>query len=164
VVVTRSSNNYGPYQFPEKLIPLFTSNLLDGKKVPIYGDGKNVRDWCHVADNCAGVDLVLRQGATGEIYNIGAGNEFTNLELTHALLELTGCDESMIAWVDDRLGHDRRYAIDSSKLKEDLGWVPEESFQTGIEKTLQWYLAHQAWIDRVRSGFGITMRVKKMRG
>ena len=150
VVVTRSSNNYGPYQFPEKLIPLFTSNLLDGKKVPIYGDGKNVRDWCHVADNCAGVDLVLRQGATGEIYNIGAGNEFTNLELTHALLELTGCDESMIAWVDDRLGHDRRYSIDISKASA-LGWVQQHSFEDGLADTVRWYTDNRSWWEPLKA-------------
>ena len=150
VVVTRSSNNYGPYQFPEKLIPLFTSNLLDGKKVPIYGDGKNVRDWCHVADNCAGVDLVLRQGATGEIYNIGAGNEFTNLELTHALLELTGCDESMIAWVDDRLGHDRRYSIDISKATA-LGWVQQHSFEDGLADTVRWYTDNRSWWEPLKA-------------
>ena len=144
VVVTRSSNNYGPYQFPEKLIPLFISNLLDGKKVPIYGDGKNVRDWCHVADNCAGVDLVLRQGTTGDIYNIGAGNEFTNLELTHALLELTRCDESMITWVDDRLGHDRRYSIDISKASA-LGWVQQHSFEDGLADTVRWYTDNRPW-------------------
>ena len=150
VVVTRSSNNYGPYQFPEKLIPLFISNLLDGKKVPIYGDGKNVRDWCHVADNCAGVDLVLRQGATGEIYNIGAGNEFTNLELTHALLELTGCDESMIAWVDDRLGHDRRYSIDISKATA-LGWVQQHSFEDGLADTVRWYTDNRSWWEPLKA-------------
>ena len=144
VVVTRSSNNYGPYQFPEKLIPLFISNLLDGKKVPIYGDGKNVRDWCHVADNCAGVDLVLRQGTTGDIYNIGAGNEFTNLELTHALLELTRCDESMITWVDDRLGHDRRYSIDISKASA-LGWFQQHSFEDGLADTVRWYTDNRPW-------------------
>ena len=150
VVVTRSSNNYGPYQFPEKLIPLFTSNLLDGKKVPIYGDGKNVRDWCHVADNCAGVDLVLRQGTTGDIYNIGAGNEFTNLELTHALLELTRCDESMITWVDDRLGHDRRYSIDISKASA-LGWVQQHSFEDGLADTVRWYTDNRSWWEPLKA-------------
>jgi len=150
VVVTRSSNNYGPYQFPEKLIPLFISNLLDGKKVPIYGDGKNVRDWCHVADNCAGVDLVLRQGTTGDIYNIGAGNEFTNLELTHALLELTRCDESMITWVDDRLGHDRRYSIDISKASA-LGWVQQHSFEDGLADTVRWYTDNRPWWEPLKA-------------
>jgi len=150
VIVTRSSNNYGPYQFPEKLIPLFTSNLLDGIKVPVYGDGKNVRDWCHVADNCTGVDLVLRKGQVGEIYNIGAGNEFTNLELTHALLELTGCDESMITWVDDRLGHDRRYSIDVSKITA-LGWTQQLSFTGGLADTVRWYADHRDWWEPLKA-------------
>jgi len=150
VIVTRSSNNYGPYQFPEKLIPLFTSNLLDGIKVPVYGDGKNVRDWCHVADNCTGVDLVLRKGQVGEIYNIGAGNEFTNLELTHALLELTGCDESMITWVDDRLGHDRRYSIDVSKVTA-LGWAQQHSFEDGLADTVRWYTDNRSWWEPLKA-------------
>ena len=150
VVVTRSSNNYGPYQFPEKLIPLFTSNLLDGIKVPIYGDGKNVRDWCHVSDNCAGVDLVLRKGEVGEIYNIGAGNEFTNLELTDALLELTGNDESMITWVADRLGHDRRYSIDISKATT-LGWTQKHSFEDGLADTVRWYTDNRSWWEPLKA-------------
>jgi dTDP-glucose 4,6-dehydratase len=150
VVVTRSSNNYGPYQFPEKLIPLFTSNLLDGIQVPVYGDGKNVRDWCHVADNCTGVDLVLRKGITGEIYNIGAGNEFTNLELTYALLELTGSDESMITWADDRLGHDRRYSVDISKTTA-LGWVQEHSFEDGLDDTVRWYTDNRSWWEPLKA-------------
>ena len=150
VIVTRSSNNYGPYQFPEKLIPLFTSNLLDGIKVPVYGDGKNVRDWCHVADNCAGVDLVLRKGQVGEIYNIGAGNEFTNLELTSALLELTGSDESMITWVEDRLGHDRRYSIDISKVTA-LGWAQQHSFEDGLADTVRWYTDNRSWWEPLKA-------------
>ena len=150
VIVTRSSNNYGPYQFPEKLIPLFTSNLLDGIKVPVYGDGKNVRDWCHVADNCTGVDLVLRKGQVGEIYNIGAGNEFTNLELTYALLELTGSDESMITWVDDRLGHDRRYSIDISKATA-LGWVQKHIFEDGLADTVRWYTDNRSWWEPLKA-------------
>ena len=150
VVVTRSSNNYGPYQFPEKLIPLFTSNLLDGIQVPVYGDGKNVRDWCHVADNCIGVDLVLRKGITGEIYNIGAGNEFTNLELTYALLELTGSDESMITWVADRLGHDRRYSIDISKATT-LGWTQKHSFEDGLADTVRWYTDNRSWWEPLKA-------------
>ena len=150
VVVTRSSNNYGPYQFPEKLIPLFTSNLLDGLKVPVYGDGLNVRDWCHVVDNCAGVDLVLRQGQVGEIYNIGAGNEFTNLELTYALLELTGNDESMITWVEDRLGHDRRYSIDISKAAA-LGWVQQHTFEDGLADTVRWYTDNRSWWEPLKA-------------
>ncbi|MBT6970225.1 MAG: dTDP-glucose 4,6-dehydratase [Actinobacteria bacterium] len=150
VIVTRSSNNYGPYQFPEKLIPLFTSNLLDGIKVPVYGDGKNVRDWCHVADNCTGMDLVLRKGQVGEIYNIGAGNEFTNLELTSALLELTGSDESMITWVEDRLGHDRRYSIDISKVTA-LGWAQQHSFEDGLADTVRWYTDNRSWWEPLKA-------------
>jgi dTDP-glucose 4,6-dehydratase len=150
VIVTRSSNNYGPYQFPEKLIPLFTSNLLDGIKVPVYGDGKNVRDWCHVADNCTGVDLVLRKGQVGEIYNIGAGNEFTNLELTSALLELTGSDESMITWVEDRPGHDRRYSIDISKVTA-LGWAQQHSFEDGLADTVRWYTDNRSWWEPLKA-------------
>ena len=150
VIVTRSSNNYGPYQFPEKLVPLFTSNLLDGIKVPVYGDGKNVRDWCHVADNCTGVDLVLRKGQVGEIYNIGAGNEFTNLELTSALLELTGSDESMITWVEDRLGHDRRYSIDISKVTA-LGWAQQHSFEDGLADTVRWYTDNRSWWEPLKA-------------
>ncbi len=123
MLVTRSSNNFGPFQYPEKVIPLFTTNLLDGANVPLYGDGGNVRDWCYVADNCAGVDLVLRSGAVGEIYNIGAGNEITNAELTHRLLAILGADESRIDHVPDRLGHDRRYSIDTAKVQA-LGWKP----------------------------------------
>jgi dTDP-glucose 4,6-dehydratase len=150
VVVTRSSNNYGPYQFPEKLIPLFTSNLLDGIKVPVYGDGKNVRDWCHVTDNCSGVDLVLRKGQVGEIYNIGAGNELTNLELTYALLELTGSEESMIIWVEDRLGHDRRYSIDISKVTA-LGWTQKHSFEDGLADTVRWYTDNRSWWEPLKA-------------
>ena len=150
VVVTRSSNNYGPYQFPEKLIPLFTSNLLDGLKVPVYGDGLNVRDWCHVTDNCLGLDLVLRKGEVGQIYNIGAGNEFTNLELTYALLELTGSDESMITWVDDRLGHDRRYSIDISKATA-LGWVQKHTFEDGLADTVRWYTDNRSWWEPLKA-------------
>jgi len=150
VVVTRSSNNYGPYQFPEKLIPLFTSNLLDGLKVPVYGDGLNVRDWCHVTDSCLGLDLVLRKGEVGQIYNIGAGNEFTNFELTYALLELTGSDESMITWVDDRLGHDRRYSIDISKATA-LGWVQKHIFEDGLADTVRWYTDNRSWWEPLKA-------------
>jgi dTDP-glucose 4,6-dehydratase len=144
VVVTRSSNNYGPYQFPEKVIPLFVTNLLDGKKVPLYGDGMNVRDWCYVEDNCAGVDLVLRKGAVGEIYNIGGGNEITNRELTDSILELLGHGEEMIDYVEDRLGHDRRYSVDISKVRE-LGWVPEHEFREALETTVAWYRDGRSW-------------------
>jgi dTDP-glucose 4,6-dehydratase len=144
VVVTRSSNNFGPYQFPEKVIPLFVTNLLEGKKVPLYGDGMNVRDWCFVADNCAGVDLVLREGAVGEIYNIGAGNEIPNRQLTDAILAALGADDSMIEYVTDRLGHDRRYSIDTTKV-EALGWRPEHDFATALEETVAWYRDNEWW-------------------
>ena len=150
VIVTRSSNNYGPYQFPEKIIPLFVTNLLSKKKIPLYGDGKNIRDWCHVSDNCVGIDLALRKGYVGEIYNIGAGNELTNLQLTHTLLELTGNDESMITWVDDRLGHDRRYSIDIQKITN-LGWVQEHDFRDGLAETVKWYTQHRSWWEPLKA-------------
>jgi dTDP-glucose 4,6-dehydratase len=149
VVVTRSSNNFGPYQYPEKVIPLFVTNLLDGRKVPLYGDGLNVRDWCYVEDNCAGVDLVLRQGAVGEIYNIGAGNELPNLELTHRLLALLGHDESMIEPVADRLGHDRRYSIDTTKVRA-LGWRPARDLDEALAATVEWYRANRWWWEPLR--------------
>ena len=150
VVVTRSSNNFGPYQYPEKVIPLFVTNLLDGAKVPLYGDGLNVRDWCHVDDNCAAVDTVLREGQVGEIYNIGAGNEVTNRFLTDSILELTGHDESMIDYVPDRLGHDRRYSIATAKA-EALGWKPQRDFREALEATVSWYRDHRAWWEPLKS-------------
>jgi len=144
VVVTRSSNNYGPYQFPEKVIPLFITNLLDGLTVPVYGDGTNVRDWIFVMDNCAGVDAVLRRGEVGEIYNIGGGNELTNLQLTRILVELCGRDESAISYVKDRLGHDFRYSVDCSKARA-LGWEPTIDVSDGLSETVAWYREHDAW-------------------
>ena len=149
MVVARSSNNFGPYQFPEKVIPLFVTNLLDGRKVPVYGDGLNVRDWCYVADNCSGIDLVLRQGGVGEIYNIGAGNEVTNRDLTDRLLELCGRDESMIDYVEDRKGHDRRYSIDTTKVRE-LGWRPEREFGDALAATVEWYQANRWWWEPLK--------------
>jgi dTDP-glucose 4,6-dehydratase len=149
VTVTRSSNNFGPYQFPEKVIPLFVTNLLEGKKVPLYGDGLNVRDWCFVEDNCAAVDLVLRRGVVGDIYNIGAGNEVSNRVLTETILELTGADDSMIEYVEDRLGHDRRYSIDSRKVSE-LGWAPQREFREALERTVTWYRDHQWWWEPLK--------------
>ena len=149
VVVTRSSNNYGPRQFPEKIIPLFTTNLIDGLNVPIYGDGKNIRDWCHVFDNCTAIDLVLREGKLGEIYNIGASNEITNLELTHHLLNLTNCDESRISWVEDRPGHDRRYSINTEKIRG-LGWEPKISFSDGLAETIRWYQENRLWWEPLK--------------
>ena len=149
VVITRSSNNFGPYQFPEKVIPLFVTNLLEGQKVPLYGDGMNVRDWCYVEDNCAGVDLVRREGVVGEIYNIGAGNELPNKELTMKILALLGHDESMIQPVEDRLGHDRRYSIDCSKVRE-LGWAPQRDLDEALAQTVAWYSDHRGWWERLR--------------
>jgi len=144
VVVTRSSNNLGPYQYPEKVIPLFVTRLLDGLRVPLYGDGGNVRDWCHVEDNCVAIDLVLRQGETGEIYNIGAGNEITNLDLTNRLLALSGADQSMVEPVADRLGHDRRYSVDSSKARA-LGWAPQRRLDEALAATVAWYRDNRQW-------------------
>lgn len=154
VVVTRSSNQYGPYQFPEKLIPFFVTKLLGGQKVPLYGDGLNVRDWLFVRDNCAAVDLVLREGSVGEVYNIGAGNELTNREITDLLLGILGKDESWVEYVDDRLGHDRRYSIDASKVAA-LGWSPRTPFAEGLEQTVRFYLDRTDWweplTERVRN-------------
>ena len=149
VIITRSSNNFGPYQFPEKVIPLFVTNLLDGEKVPLYGDGMNVRDWCFVEDNCAGVDLVRREGTVGEIYNIGAGNELPNRELTIKILTLLGHDESMIRPVEDRLGHDRRYSIDCSKVRS-LGWAPRRDLDEALEETVAWYRDNRPWWEKLR--------------
>ena len=149
VLVTRSSNNYGPFQFPEKVIPLFVTNLLDGRKVPLYGDGLNVRDWIHVLDNCAGVDLVLRKGTIGEIYNIGGGNETTNVELTAKVLALLGHGDEMIERVADRLGHDRRYSIDCSKARA-LGWTPARDLDEGLADTVQWYRDNRAWWEPLK--------------
>jgi dTDP-glucose 4,6-dehydratase len=149
VVVTRSSNNFGPYQYPEKVIPLFVTNLLDGEKVPLYGDGLNVRDWCHVEDNCRAIDLVLRQGDVGEIYNVGAGNELANRDLTDAILALMGSDGSMIDYVEDRLGHDRRYSIDTAKVRH-LGWEPEHQFTDALAATVAWYRENRWWWDPLK--------------
>ncbi len=144
VLITRSSNNFGPYQFPEKVIPLFVTNLLDGRKVPLYGDGMTVRDWCYDEDNVRRVDLVLRQGTIGEIYNVGAGNEVPNRTLTEKILELTGHGEEMIEYVEDRLGHDRRYSIDTSKVRS-LGWKPERELDEALEATVSWYRDNEWW-------------------
>jgi dTDP-glucose 4,6-dehydratase len=149
VVVTRCSNNYGPYQFPEKVIPLFTTNLLDGRRVPLYGDGLNVRDWIHVDDHNRAADLVLRSGVPGEVYNIGAGNELTNVELTHRLIELTGRDGSFIEPVADRLGHDRRYSVSIDKIRA-LGWELTRSFDDGLAETVEWYRTHREWWEPLK--------------
>ena len=152
VNITRCSNNYGPYQFPEKLIPLMISNALEDKKLPVYGDGKNVRDWLQVNDHCAAIDLVLHEGETGEVYNIGGNNERQNIEIVKLILNELGRDESLIEFVPDRLGHDRRYAIDSSKIQNDLGWKPSYTFEEGIRECIDWYLDNQDWINQVKTG------------
>lgn len=144
VIITRCTNNFGPYQYPEKLIPLFVTNLIDGKKVPIYGTGKNIRDWIHVNDHCRAVDFLLHKGKTGEIYNIGGGSEKTNLEITEKILELLRKDESMIEYVTDRPGHDFRYSLDCSKLRS-LGWKPGYSFEEGLQDTVTWYMQNEWW-------------------
>ncbi len=144
VVVTRSTNNYGRFQFPEKVIPLFVTRLLAGGSVPLYGDGANVRDWCHVDDNCDAIDLALRSGISGSIYNVGAGNEITNLDLTGRLLSLCGVDESSIEYVEDRLGHDRRYSVDTGRIKA-LGWEPQRGFDEGLAETVAWYRDNPGW-------------------
>jgi dTDP-glucose 4,6-dehydratase len=144
VLITRSSNQFGPYQFPEKLIPFFVTTLLDGGKVPLYGDGLNIRDWLFVEDNCRGVDMVLRQGTVGEIYNIGAGNEKTNREITDTILAALHKDESSVEYVEDRKGHDRRYSIDTTKANA-LGWTPQQSFEDAIDLTIKWFVDHESW-------------------
>ena len=154
VVVTRCSNNYGPYQFPEKLIPLFTTNLLDGKQVPLMGDGGNVRDWIHVEDHNRAAQLVLERGTIGEIYNIGAHNEITNREITTRLLDLTGRDESFIHWVPDRLGHDRRYSVEIDKITA-LGWKVERDFHAGLAHTVDWYREHRDWWEPLKARAGL---------
>jgi dTDP-glucose 4,6-dehydratase len=144
-VITRCSNNYGPYQYPEKLIPLLVTNLMDGLQIPIYGDGKNVRDWLHVEDHCTGILLALEKGKAGETYNIGGNNERPNIEIAHKLLSLLGKDDKSIRYVEDRLGHDRRYAIDASKIREQLGWRPKHDFESGIGSTVEWYKTNEKW-------------------
>jgi dTDP-glucose 4,6-dehydratase len=150
VSITRCSNNYGPYQFPEKVIPLFVTNLIDGKKVPLYGDGLNVRDWLHVADHCRGIQLVAEGGRPGEIYNIGGGTELTNRELTEKLLEATGRDWSAVEPVQDRKGHDRRYSVDISKIASELGYAPQVDFTVGLSDTVEWYRENRAWWEPLK--------------
>jgi dTDP-glucose 4,6-dehydratase len=151
VVVTRCSNNYGPYQFPEKLIPLFVTRLLDGRRVPLYGDGLNVRDWLHVDDHCRGIALVAEKGRSGEVYNIGGGTELTNADLTRRLLAAVGAGEDMIENVEDRKGHDRRYSVDWSRIRDELGYAPRWSFDDGLAETVAWYRDHRAWWEAVRT-------------
>lgn len=150
--ITRCSNNYGPYQFPEKLIPLFTTNAMEDKELPLYGDGKNIRDWLHVKDHCRAIELVMSEGEKGEVYNIGGNNEKTNLEITEAILESLGKPKSLIKFVKDRPGHDRRYAIDSSKIQQELGWEPEYTFEEGIRETIQWYKDNEDWWQTIKAG------------
>jgi dTDP-glucose 4,6-dehydratase len=152
IVVTRCSNNYGPYQFPEKLIPLMIANALNDKPLPVYGDGKNVRDWLHVEDHCSAIDAVFHRGRVGEVYNIGGNNEKPNIEIVKLILRNLGKPESLIVYVEDRLGHDRRYAIDSSKIQNELGWKPAYTFERGIEETIKWYVDNKKWWERIISG------------
>ena len=151
VLNTRCSNNYGPYQYPEKLIPFFISQLLKGEKVPVYGDGLNVRDWLYVYDHCEAIDVVLHNGKVGEVYNIGGHNEKTNIEITKLILDAMGKDESSIKYVEDRLGHDRRYAISNDKITKELGWKPSITFEEGIKLTIDWYLKNQDWMKNIEA-------------
>ncbi|MDB5385045.1 MAG: strE [Planctomycetaceae bacterium] len=151
-IITRCSDNYGPYQFPEKLLPLFITNLLANQSVPVYGSGQNVRDWIHVSDHCRGIDAALRHGRPGEIYLFGGRTEKTNLEITHLLLKLLDKPTALIRYVADRLGHDNRYAVDCSKSERELGWRPEVTFEQGIQETIDWYRQNSAWVANVKSG------------
>ncbi|GIP55869.1 dTDP-glucose 4,6-dehydratase [Paenibacillus vini] len=151
VNVTRCSNNYGPYQFPEKLIPLMISKALAGEALPVYGDGLNIRDWLYVEDHCSAIDLVIHNGRNGEVYNIGGNNERTNLHIVRTILEQLGKPESLIKYVQDRPGHDRRYGIDPTKTTQELGWKPKHSFETGIQETIRWYLDNKDWWTRIQS-------------
>ncbi|HJZ91150.1 MAG TPA: dTDP-glucose 4,6-dehydratase [Gemmataceae bacterium] len=151
-VITRCSNNYGPYQFPEKLIPLFITNLMNDQQVPVYGDGMQIRDWIHVLDHARGVEVAWRKGKAGEVYNFGGRCEMPNLHLTHKLLELLGKPKTLIKHVQDRPGHDRRYAIDCSKAERELGWRPQVTFGDGMLETITWYRSNQPWVNQVRSG------------
>jgi dTDP-glucose 4,6-dehydratase len=151
-IITRSSNNYGPYQFPEKLIPLLISNALDGLPLPIYGDGLYIRDWIHVRDHCAAIDAALERGSAGEVYNVGARQELPNLDVVRLILRILHKDESLIRHVEDRPGHDRRYAIDPSKSETQLGWHPQIPFDAGLRETIEWYRRNTAWVEHVRSG------------
>jgi dTDP-glucose 4,6-dehydratase len=155
VVITRCSNNYGPYHFPEKLIPLFITNLLEGKKVPVYGNGKNVRDWLHVDDHCRGIHAALINGKSGEVYNIGGGRELTNLEITHLILDAMGADDSSIEYVEDRKGHDLRYSVDWTKINRDLGYEPQVNFEDGLRETIEWYRNNRAWWEPLKQRAGL---------
>ncbi len=152
VTISRCSNNYGPYHFPEKLIPLIIANALEGKELPVYGEGKNVRDWLYVRDHCKAIDLILENGRLGEVYNIGGHNEKTNLEVVKTVLKILGKSEDLIRFVKDRPGHDMRYAIDPTKIRNELGWYPETTFEEGIKKTTQWYLENRSWWENIMNG------------
>ena len=152
VTISRCSNNYGPYQFPEKLIPLMINNCLAEKSLPVYGDGMQIRDWLYVEDHCAAICAVLEKGVLGEVYNIGGNNERANIEIVRLILENTGKSEDLIVHVKDRPGHDRRYAIDNAKITGTLGWSPKYTFQTGMAQTIEWYLHHREWMDKIVSG------------
>jgi len=150
VIVVRSSNNFGPYQYPEKIIPLFITNALENKNLPLYGDGMNVRDWLYVVDNCEAIDLVLHKGKKGEIYNIGGGNELKNIDLTRMVLNILGKPESLIQPVKDRPGHDRRYSLDCSKIERELGWTPRFDFERALKETVKWYRDNQWWWKKIK--------------
>ena len=152
VTISRCSNNYGPYHFPEKLIPLMIANALNDKKLPVYGKGENVRDWLYVEDHCSAIDLIIRKGKIGEVYNIGGHNERTNLEVVKTIIKELGKSEDLIEFVTDRPGHDRRYAIDPTKIHNELGWLPATKFDDGIKKTIDWYLIHKSWWEKIISG------------
>lgn len=152
VTISRCSNNYGPYQFPEKLIPLMTINALSGRELPVYGSGVNVRDWLYVEDHCRAIDLILEGGKVGEVYNVGGHNEMQNLQIVKLILKELGKPETLIKFVKDRAGHDLRYAIDPAKIHSALGWLPETKFEVGIKKTIRWYLEHEAWWQKIVSG------------
>ena len=155
VVITRCSNNYGPHHFPEKLIPLFITNLLEGKQVPVYGNGKNVRDWLHVDDHCRGIYQVLMNGRSGEVYNIGGGRELTNVEITHLILEAMAADESSIKYVEDRKGHDLRYSVNWNKINRELGYEPQVKFEDGLRETIEWYRNNRAWWEPLKQRAGL---------
>lgn len=152
VVITRCSNNYGPYQFPEKLIPLIISNAVADKRLPVYGNGLNIRDWLHVADHCTAIARAFVKGKSGEIYNVGGNNERSNLEIVKYILNLLAKPESLINYVKDRLGHDRRYALDATKIRTELGWQPQYNFERGIQETVEWYCNNKAWWEKIKSG------------
>jgi dTDP-glucose 4,6-dehydratase len=152
ITISNCSNNYGPYHFPEKLIPLFITNLIEGKKIPLYGDGTHVRDWLYVEDHCSAIDAIIHQGKIGETYCVGGNSEKTNKEITSAILKLMDKGEEMIEFVKDRPGHDRRYAIDATKIKRELNWEPSISFEEGLQKTLEWYRNNESWWKNIKSG------------